>query len=148
VKTTQIQRGADGILPWLEGNYRQPFLLIGPDGCGKSLVLKQCFTQLRSTQVATIHCSAQTSPNNILQKLAQTCIQISSVSGRVFKPKECESLILFLKDINLPKPDKWGTSQLITFLQQVLFLVFAFSYLRILQNCASSFLNELFINIL
>jgi dynein heavy chain 2 len=29
-------------------------------------------------------------------------------------------LILYLKDINLPKPDKWGTSQLITFLQQLI----------------------------
>ena len=120
VKTIQLQRGVDGIMPWLEGPYKQPFLLIGPDGCGKSLVLKQCFTELRSTQVATIHCSAQTNPSHVLQKLAQMCIQVSSVSGRVFKPKECESLILFLKDINLPKPDKWGTSQLITFLQQVL----------------------------
>lgn len=29
-------------------------------------------------------------------------------------------MILFLKDINLPKPDKWGTSQLITFMQQLI----------------------------
>ena len=124
VKTIQLQRGVDGIMPWLEGPYKQPFLLIGPDGCGKSLVLKQCFTELRSTQVATIHCSAQTNPSHVLQKLAQMCIQVSSVSGRVFKPKECESLILFLKDINLPKPDKRGTSQLITFLQQVKLMTF------------------------
>jgi len=27
--------------------------------------------------------------------------------------------VLYLKDINLPKPDKWGTSMLIAFLQQV-----------------------------
>lgn len=119
INTTQVLRGVDGIMPWLSHKVKKPFLLIGPDGCGKSLVLKQCFTQLRSTQVAIIHCSAQTTPSNILQKLAQTCIQLSSISGRVFKPKECENLILYLKDINLPKPDKWGTSQLITFLQQV-----------------------------
>ena len=120
VKTAQLMRGVDGIMPWFDSKFRQPFLLIGPDGCGKSLILKQCFTELRSTQVAIIHCSAQTSPSNVLQKLAQTCIQISSINGRVYKPKECENLILFLKDINLPKPDKWGTSQLITFLQQLI----------------------------
>lgn len=120
IKTTQIQRGVDGILPWFDNKYRQPFLLIGPDGCGKSLVLKQCFTDLRSTQVAIIHCSAQTTPSNVLQKLAQTCMLLSSINGRVYKPKDCEQLILFLKDINLPKPDKWGTSQLITFLQQLI----------------------------
>ncbi len=49
----------------------------------------------------------------------QTCEQLSSLNGRVYKPKGCENLILYLKDINLPKPDKWGTCQLIKFLKQV-----------------------------
>lgn len=40
-------------------------------------------------------------------------------SGRVYRPKDSETLVLYLKDLNLPKPDKWGTSQLIAFLQQV-----------------------------
>lgn len=44
---------------------------------------------------------------------------ISSNTGRVYRPKDCERLVLYLKDLNLPKPDKWGTSQLIAFLQQV-----------------------------
>ena len=48
------------------------------------------------------------------------CLLISTSNGHVFRPKECERLILYLKDINLPKPDKWGTAQLISFLQQVL----------------------------
>ena len=44
---------------------------------------------------------------------------ISTTSGRVYRPRDCERLILYLKDLNLPKPDKWGTSQIIAFLQQV-----------------------------
>jgi len=44
---------------------------------------------------------------------------ISSNTGRVYRPKDCDRLILYLKDLNLPKPDKWGTSQLIAFLHQV-----------------------------
>jgi dynein heavy chain 2, cytosolic len=107
-------------MEWLDPKHREPFLIIGPDGCGKSLVLRQCFTQQRSTQVAIIHCSAQTNPSHVLQKLMQTCEQLSSLNGRVFKPKGCENLILYLKDINLPKPDKWGTCQLVTFLQQLI----------------------------
>ena len=83
------------------------------------LLLQSCFSQLRSTQVATIHCSAQTNPSHILQKLSQTCMVVSTTTGRVYRPKDCERLILYLKDVNLPKPDKWGTSQLIAFLQQV-----------------------------
>lgn len=82
-------------------------------------LLRYCFRQLRSTQVAVLHCSAQTSPIHVIQKLNQSCIQVSSTNGRTYRPKDCESLILYVKDINLPKLDKWGTSQLIEFLQQV-----------------------------
>ena len=83
-------------------------------------LLRYCFRQLRSTQVAILHCSAQTSPQHVIQKLNQSCIQVSSTNGRTYRPKDCENLILYLKDINLPKLDKWGTSQLIEFLQQIL----------------------------
>ena len=37
----------------------------------------------------------------------------------MFRPK-AERLILYLKDVNLPKPDKYGTMQLIAFLQQLI----------------------------
>ncbi|TKS81144.1 Cytoplasmic dynein 2 heavy chain 1 [Collichthys lucidus] len=57
---------------------------------------------------------------HVLQKLGQTCMLLSSNTGRVFRPKDCENLVLYLKDINLPKPDKWGTSNLTAFLQQAL----------------------------
>ena len=86
------------------------------------LLLRHCFEQLRSTQVAVVHCSAQTTPMHVLQKLQQSCMVISSNTGRVYRPKDCERLVLYLKDLNLPKPDKWGTSQLIAFLQQVLLI--------------------------
>lgn len=51
--------------------------------------------------------------------LWQMCMVLSTNTGRVYRPKDCERLIVYLKDLNLPKPDKWGTCQLITFLQQV-----------------------------
>ncbi|XP_010773323.1 cytoplasmic dynein 2 heavy chain 1-like, partial [Notothenia coriiceps] len=84
------------------------------------MLLRHAFSRLRSTQVAVVHCSAQTSSRHVLQKLGQTCMLLSSNTGRVFRPKDCENLVLYLKDINLPKPDKWGTSNLTAFLQQVL----------------------------
>lgn len=37
----------------------------------------------------------------------------------MYRPKECQRLIIYLKDINLPKPDKYDTIQLISFLQQI-----------------------------
>jgi dynein heavy chain 2 len=120
IVTTDIQRNAAIILPWLRMDSREPFLLVGPEGCGKELLLNYCFSNFSSTSVATIHCSAQTSSLHIQQKLNQVCMAISTTTGRVYRPKDCERLILYLKDLNLPKPDKWGTSQIIAFLQQVL----------------------------
>ena len=37
----------------------------------------------------------------------------------MYRPRECQRLIIYLKDINLPKPDKYNTIQLIAFLQQI-----------------------------
>ncbi|NXG46652.1 DYHC2 protein, partial [Psilopogon haemacephalus] len=120
IQTPDMQRGLDYFRPWLDFDNKQPFLLVGPEGCGKGMLLHYAFSQLRSTQIATIHCSAQTTSQHVLQKLSQTCIVISTNTGRVYRPKDCERLVLYLKDINLPKPDKWGTSTLVAFLQQIL----------------------------
>ncbi|XP_038123892.1 cytoplasmic dynein 2 heavy chain 1 [Cyprinodon tularosa] len=120
IKTPGMQRGLHGFSPWLTARHRQPFMVVGPEGCGKGMLLRYAFAGLRSTQVAVVHCSAQTSSRHVLQKLSQTCLLLSSNTGRVFRPKDCENLVLYLKDINLPKPDKWGTSNLIAFLQQIL----------------------------
>ncbi|XP_036005544.1 cytoplasmic dynein 2 heavy chain 1 isoform X1 [Fundulus heteroclitus] len=120
IETPGMQRGLHGFSPWLTARHRQPFMVVGPEGCGKGMLLRYAFGGLRSTQVAVVHCSAQTSSRHVLQKLSQTCLLLSSNTGRVFRPKDCENLVLYLKDINLPKPDKWGTSNLIAFLQQVL----------------------------
>uniref|UniRef100_H2ZEZ5 Uncharacterized protein n=1 Tax=Ciona savignyi TaxID=51511 RepID=H2ZEZ5_CIOSA len=115
-----MQRCIDHIMQWMKPSNRHPFVVVGHDGCGKSLLLHHCFDKLRSTQVATIHCSAQTTPVHLIQKLQQACMAISGGSGRALRPRECENLVLYLKDINLPKPDKWGTSQTLAFLQQLL----------------------------
>ena len=119
VLTPDVQRGLDMFRPWLTTHNKHSFLVVGPVGCGKELLLRYSFEQLRSVQVAIIHCSAQTSAIHVIQKLAQVCMVISTNTGRVYRPRDSERLIIYLKALNLPKPDKWGTSQLIAFLQQV-----------------------------
>ena len=57
---------------------------------------------------------------HVIQKLSQVCLVVSSSNGRVFRPKECDRLILYLKDLNLAMPDKYGTCMLIAFLQQII----------------------------
>eukprot|EP00050_Salpingoeca_kvevrii_P020215 m.95860 g.95860 ORF g.95860 m.95860 type:complete len:4292 (+) comp8765_c0_seq1:164-13039(+) len=116
IMTKTSQRVIDVVTPWLEDG--EPFVLVGPEGCGKANLLKNCLATMRSTSVAVLHCNAQTTPQDLLQKLQQMCMVISTNTGRVYRPKEGERLVVFLKDINIPKPDKWGTSPLIELLQQ------------------------------
>lgn len=47
------------------------------------------------------------------------CAQSTNSQGRVYRPKDCQRLIIYLKDINLSRPDKYDTIQLIAFLHQI-----------------------------
>jgi dynein heavy chain 2, cytosolic len=104
VETADMKRSIDVITPWLNGGH--PFLVVGPEGSGKATLLRHCFSLQKSTSVATIHCNAQTNSKNILHKLYQCCLCATTSSGRVLRPKDADKLILYVKDINLPKADK------------------------------------------
>ncbi|TPX62627.1 hypothetical protein PhCBS80983_g00247 [Powellomyces hirtus] len=118
IETVDVRKAVDVLMPWISGG--QPFLLVGPEGAGKHMLLRHCFSKLRSTSIATIHCSAQTRSSHVLQRLKQTCTAAQTTAGRIMRPREAERLILYLKDINLPKPDKYATVELVQFLQQLL----------------------------
>jgi dynein heavy chain 2 len=118
VETPNMKKCIDTIFPWLKNG--DPLLLVGPEGCGKFTTLKHCFSKLRNTSVTTIHCSSQTKSSQVLQRLYQRCICTTTSNGRVLKPKDSEKMILYLKDVNLPTPDKYETVELIQFLQQLI----------------------------
>jgi dynein heavy chain 2 len=118
VQTVDVQRHRDMISTWLRDG--EPMLLVGPEGCGKTQLLLHCFSRLKSTAVATVHCSAQTTASHVQAKLLDACGVFTTNLGRVLRPKEGDRLVLYLKDLNLPKPDKYDTSQLISFLQQLI----------------------------
>ncbi|KAJ3098912.1 Cytoplasmic dynein 2 heavy chain 1 [Phlyctochytrium planicorne] len=118
IETVDVKRAIDTIMPWLHQNY--PVLVVGPEGAGKQMLLRYCFQQLKSTSVAVIHCSAQTRSAHLLQRLSHMCIGTTTNTGRVLRPKDAEKLILYLKDINLPRPDQYETVELIQFIQQLI----------------------------
>jgi dynein heavy chain 2, cytosolic len=118
VQTVSVQRTQAMIVPWIE-NF-EPFILVGPEGCGKSMIINHAFRQRRNVGIATLHCNAQTTADDVISKIAQTCSLFSSPEGRVYRPRDCERLVLYLKDINLPKPDQYETCELIAFLQQLI----------------------------
>jgi dynein heavy chain 2, cytosolic len=117
VKTGSILRDMEIIKTWLESN--EPFIVLGPEGCGKSLLINHTVNSLKSCGMSIVNCTSQTSAGNIIQKLLQCCVFSNTSKGRCLRPKETQKLILYLKDINLPKPDRYNTIQLISFLQQI-----------------------------
>ena len=88
VLTPDVQRGLDMIRPLLTTHNKHSFLVVGPVGCGKELLLCYSFEQLCSVQVAIIHYSPQTSAIHVIQKLAQVCVVISTNTGCVYRPRD------------------------------------------------------------
>lgn len=35
VRTSDVQRSLDYFMPWLDPDNKQPFIIVGPEGCGK-----------------------------------------------------------------------------------------------------------------
>jgi len=117
VKTPMVQSNEHMLSPWI--SRLEPLILVGPEGAGKSMILNHIFSTLKSTQVAMVNCSAQTLSTHVINKLAQVCQRSTTQSGQVFRPNGAQRLVLYLKDINLPKPDRYETAELIAFLQQL-----------------------------
>jgi dynein heavy chain 2 len=119
IQTVEVQRHLATLAAWVKGPNYRPFILVGPEGCGKTMLLRNCFADVPGVRVAVVNCSAQTTANHVIQKLQQTCQVFSTNQGRVLRPKEADRLVLVLKDLNLPKPDKYNTVMLHSFLQQL-----------------------------
>jgi dynein heavy chain 2 len=122
VPTVSVLRDMDLFRNWLLDE--QPMIVCGPAGCGKSLLIFHAIRRLQqetdiSLSIATLHCNAQTSSKDVLRKLRQFCSVTSGNTGRSYRPREGRRLVLFLKDVNLPVPDKYDTSEIVMFLEQI-----------------------------
>ncbi len=71
VRTINIQRDINLIKPWLDQG--DSFILVGPEGSGKNLMIRNLIKTMKSTQIAIIHCNSQTSAFHVIQKLNQMC---------------------------------------------------------------------------
>lgn len=120
IGTVEVQRLSAILAPLVESKAHRPIFLVGPEGCGKGSMLQHCFAQAQGIRTTTINCSSQTTSMHIIQKIEQLCTVFNTTEGRVYRPKECERLVLILKNINLPKPDRYGTVELHAFLQQLI----------------------------
>ena len=119
--TKSIKKDIDIVSYWLKNN--QSVIIVGKEGCGKSLLLEASVEELEKHEkckMITIHCNRETKAEHLIQKLFQTCHKITSINGRALKPQNCSKQIFVLKEINLPKPDKYNTIELITFIQSLI----------------------------
>ncbi|GJQ81470.1 btv [Trypoxylus dichotomus] len=117
VQTVPVRQALDILGKYLKRGEEQHFLLIGPHGSAKSLIIEHLIKTRSEVDLAIVHCSAHVTPQYLIHKFKQNCIIVNSSKGRVFKPKKGH-LVMYFKNLQLLKPDRWGTNILIEFLQQ------------------------------
>lgn len=118
-KTASIKSTCDLLRNILKNQDRPPFMIVGANGNGKTLMVNSIVSEFTGYQLVTINCSAQLNANQVLNILKQNCLVISGIRGKEFKPK-LSRLILFMKNIDLCPIDSWGTSEVIELLLQII----------------------------
>ena len=119
INTIDVQKTIDTIRNLLFSKKNPHFILAGPDGCGKETILSDLINKIPTTRLVYIYCNSETKPRDVITKLFELCLSFNTNEGKMLRPKGCDKLVILIKGLNLPKPDKWGTVQLVAFLQQV-----------------------------
>jgi dynein heavy chain 2 len=120
VLTTYVQANLSIIMKVFEA--AQTIVIVGPEGGGKNTILRRALTQLGTTtkvKTVTLHCNSQTSAQQVISLLLDSCLRSSTSTGPILRPKDCTRLVVFLRDVNLAKPDEYQSTELINFLQQI-----------------------------
>lgn len=117
-KTASVKSSCDILRNALKNPERPSFIICGPNGNGKSLMINSIVAEFSGYQLVTVNCSAQLNANQILNILKQNCLIVSGIRGKEYKPKQSR-VILFMKNIDLCPIDSWGTSEVIELLLQI-----------------------------
>ena len=121
ITTSDTLRHFDVLKAWI--NAREPVILCGPPGSGKSMTLMAVLNSLPDIILAPLNFSSGTTPDLILKTFHQYCEYKQTAKGIVMAPKkELGSekwLTIFCDEINLPASDKYGTQRVISFLRQL-----------------------------
>eukprot|EP01028_Stygiella_incarcerata_P008770 TRINITY_DN39309_c0_g2_i1.p1 TRINITY_DN39309_c0_g2~~TRINITY_DN39309_c0_g2_i1.p1 ORF type:complete len:4682 (+),score=1220.36 TRINITY_DN39309_c0_g2_i1:150-14195(+) len=118
VPTVDTQRHEHVVTSWLMA--RQPVILCGPPGSGKTMTLLSVVRRVVDMEVAFLSLSSASGPGVIEKTLQRYCSFVPTADGIVCRPTQAgKSLLLFCDEINLPAPDDYGTIRIITFLRQM-----------------------------
>jgi len=98
-------------------NVEENVMLVGPAGSGKSMIAREVLHNLKGSKVVAVECNATTSASDLIRKLQTNSI---AINGKIWRPKDGSRFILYIKNLNLIKPDQYETIGLVEFLLQIL----------------------------
>ncbi|KAH8263165.1 hypothetical protein KR044_005503 [Drosophila immigrans] len=107
-----------GSLLELPAGKAAPFMLVGPSGAGKTLLMEQALLEHSGYQLASINCSTQLTAGYVLHTLRTHCVTVSGVRGREYRAKQSR-LVLFMKNLDLCQLDAWGACEIVELLLQL-----------------------------
>jgi len=126
VPTTDTLRHIEVLRAWLAS--RQPLLLCGPPGSGKSMTLTSTLQSMPHVVLVSLNFSSGTGPELLLKTFAQYCDYVKTPRGVVLQPNAAlgggregggeKWLVIFCDEINLPEADKYGTQRVLALLRQ------------------------------
>eukprot|EP00501_MAST-03F_sp_TOSAG23-6_P000982 GSMAST32.ASY1.ANO1.1018.1 assembled CDS len=81
IPTAAYQRNVTMVGTWAEN--MKPFIIVGPEGSGKSALIEEVLGSHKNTNICTLHCNARTTAEHVIQKLRSS----------VLRPRDCERLL-------------------------------------------------------
>ncbi|KAF4663535.1 Cytoplasmic dynein 2 heavy chain 1 [Perkinsus olseni] len=134
VKTPQVMMMLDLLQPHLRSG--RHFILAGLEGSGKRLLVRHALAEIASGEFcdgvvekgpsdeikirsAGLQCSGQTAARDVIVKLRSLSLIGAGPRGRTYRPREGQRVVLQIEDVNLPKPDRYDTTQLVASLQEM-----------------------------
>lgn len=99
----------------------RPFLLCGPPGSGKTMILLEALRKSPDLDILSLNFSKDTTPDLLMRSLHQLCEYENSSSGLTLAPKiSGKWVVVFCDEINLPSYDDYGTQRVLSLLRQMI----------------------------
>ncbi|PHJ19465.1 cytoplasmic dynein 2 heavy chain, partial [Cystoisospora suis] len=89
--------------------------------CSSALIQATSGTNYGSSSTAFVRyaCTPHTTVNDIVSTVRQYCTVAETSEGRTYRPAKPGKLLLYIKNIDAPVPDKYGVSEVIEWVRQV-----------------------------